>query len=70
MDAANHHSVALVQLSFDFNMLEANAVGLSEASLHGCNGNAAYSFASNIASGFLDVLQLASITMLLRQFRE
>jgi hypothetical protein len=68
--AANHHSVALVQLSFDFYMLEANAADLSRASLHSCNGNAAYSFASNIASDFLDVLKLASITMLLRQFRE
>jgi hypothetical protein len=51
-------------------MLEANAADLSRASLHSCNGNAAYSFASNIASDFLDVLKLASITMLLRQFRE
>jgi hypothetical protein len=70
MHAANHHSVGLVQLSFDFYMLEANAASFSGASLHGRNGNAAYSFANNIASGFLNVLQLASITMLLRQFRE
>ena len=94
---ANHHEVTLVQLSFDFYMLEAkpehligdraydsdgledglrqngvnmiaphrpirklktrnrhqlldtNAAGLLSASLHGCNGNAAYSFAGNIA---------------------
>ena len=28
---------------------DTNAAGLSSASLHGCNGNAAYSFAGNIA---------------------
>jgi hypothetical protein len=28
---------------------DTNAVGLSSASLHGCNGNAVYSFAGNIA---------------------
>ena len=30
-------------------LCDINAAGLSSASLHGCNGNAAYSFAGNIA---------------------